>query len=111
FRLLASGCAPNDFHETFARRFGRGLMWAILAEDMPDPENRVVLSETMTDSSGLPAPRLIYTTSQDARAALTHACERAVEIFEAAGAIETQAINPTPYNAHFMGTARMGSDP
>lgn len=111
FRLMAGGCDPRSFHEAFARRFGHGLMWAILAEDMPDPENRVVLSDTMTDSSGLPAPRLIYTTSDDARASLTYASERAVAIFEAAGAIETAAINPTPYNAHFMGTARMGEDP
>ncbi|MDG2005085.1 MAG: GMC family oxidoreductase [Novosphingobium sp.] len=111
FKLMVGGCDPRDLHESFARRFGHGLMWAILAEDMPDPENRVVLSETLTDSSGLPAPQLIYTTSDDARASLDHASERSVEIFEAAGAVETQAITPTPYNAHFMGTARMGEDP
>ena len=111
FRLIAGGCDPAGFHADFARRFGHGLMWAILAEDMPEPDNRVVLSETMTDSSGLPAPRLIYRTSDDARACLAFASERAVEIFEDAGAIETQAVSPTPYNAHFMGTARMGTDP
>ncbi len=111
FRLIAGGCDPQAFHADFARRFGHGLMWAILAEDMPEPENRVVLSETMTDSSGMPAPRLVYSTSDDARACLAFASERAVEIFEDAGAIETQAVSPTPYNAHFMGTARMGRDP
>jgi choline dehydrogenase-like flavoprotein len=111
FRLMAGGCDPRDFHEDFARRFGHGLMWAILAEDMPDPENRVVLSETMTDATGLLAPRLVYATSDDARACLDFGSGRAVEVFEAAGAIETQAVCPTPYNAHFMGTARMGRDP
>jgi len=110
FRLIAGGCEPQGYHEAFARRFGHGLMWAILAEDMPDPDNRVVLSGTMADSSGMPAPQLVYTTSADARACLDHASDRAVEIFEAAGALETLAQNPTPYNAHFMGTARMGTD-
>jgi choline dehydrogenase-like flavoprotein len=110
FKLIAGGCDPRAFHESFARRFGHGLMWAILCEDMPDPENRVVLSETMTDSSGLSAPQLIYTISDDACACLAHSSARAVEIFEAAGAVETEVSCPAPYNAHFMGTARMGMD-
>lgn len=111
FKLMAAGTDPRRFHQTFERRFGHGLMWSIMCEDMPDPENRVVLSDSMADSSGLPAPRLIYTTSEDARACLSRNCEHAVEIFSAAGAIETQVMNPAPYNAHFMGTARMGADP
>jgi hypothetical protein len=111
FRLLAGRIDAAAFHDAFDRRFGRGLMWSIMCEDMPDPANRVVLSQTLVDGSGLPAPQLIYRISDDARACLTHSCERAVEIFRAAGAVETDTMNPAPYNAHFMGTARMGEDP
>lgn len=111
FKLIARGTDPRQFHKKFERRFGHGLMWSIMCEDMPDPDNRLVLSDTLTDSSGIAAPQLIYTTSEDARACLANSCQRAVEIFEAAGAIETEVMNPAPYNAHFMGTARMGTDP
>ena len=111
FKLLAGGTGGQAFHQAFARRFGHGLMWSIMCEDMPDPENRVVLSDSLTDSSGLPAPRLLYKFSEDASACLTHSCERAVEIFRAAGADEVAVLDPVPYNAHFMGTARMGADP
>lgn len=111
FRLLAGRIDPALFHDAFRGRFGKGLMWSIMCEDMPDPENRVVLSETMADGSGMPAPRLVYRTSDDARACLSHSCERAVEIFRAAGAVDTETMNPAPYNAHFMGTACMGDDP
>jgi choline dehydrogenase-like flavoprotein len=111
FKLLVGQVDPAVFHEAFDRRFGRGLMWSIMCEDMPDPENRVVLSRTMADGSGLPAPQLVYRTSEDARACLTYSCERAVQIFRDAGAIETEIMDPAPYNAHFMGTACMGEDP
>lgn len=111
FRLLAGRVGKDSFHETFAARFGHGLMWSIMCEDMPDPENRVILSPTLTDSAGIPAPQLVYRTSDDARACLTYNCDRAVGIFQDAGAVATEMMNPAPYNAHFMGTAKMGEDP
>jgi hypothetical protein len=110
FKLLAKRTPPEHFHDEYQRRFGHNLMFSIMCEDMPDPENRVVLSANMTDSSGLAAPKLIYRTSDDAKACLDHACEQAEAIFHDAGAWATEAHNPAPYNAHFMGTARMGDD-
>jgi choline dehydrogenase-like flavoprotein len=111
FKLLARRTAPAQFHEQFQRRFGHNLMFSIMCEDMPNPENRVLLSSDLTDSSGLPAPKLIYRTSADARACLDYCCAQAASIFREAGAWATEANNPAPYNAHFMGTARMGDDP
>ena len=111
FKLLARRTDPATYHDCFAERFGHNLMWSIMAEDMPDPDNRVTLSETLTDGSGLPAPKLTYRISADARACLDHGCEQATAIFREAGAVATEANNPAPYNAHFMGTARMGDDP
>lgn len=110
-KLLARRTDPAEFHARFERRFGHNLMWSIMCEDMPDPENRVVLSETMTDSSEMPAPKLIYRTSEDAKACLDFNCEQASSVFRDAGAWAVEANNPAPYNAHFMGTARMGDDP
>jgi choline dehydrogenase-like flavoprotein len=111
FKLLARGTPPNAFHGEFARRFGRGLMWSIMCEDMPDAENRVVLSPDLADASGMPAAKLIYTTSDDARACLAFNSTKAEEIFRDAGAWGVETTNPAGHNAHFMGTARMGDDP
>jgi len=111
FRLLTQMTPADAYHAAFERRFGKGMMFSIMCEDMPDPENRVVLSDTVTDAAGTPAPRLVYRTSDDARACLTHSCERADAIFRAAGAFDVEHSNPAPYNAHFMGTARMGTNP
>lgn len=110
-KLLARGVEPGRFHELFARRFGRNLMWSIMCEDMPDPENRVTLSADLVDSAGIPAPKLVYRTSPDARACLDFNVARAEQIFRDAGAWATESQNPSGYNAHFMGTARMGEDP
>lgn len=110
-KMLARGVEPGAFHDLFARRFGRNLMWSIMCEDMPDPENRVTLSPDLVDAAGIPAPKLTYRTSQDARACLDFNVERAEQVFRDAGAWAIETSNPSGYNAHFMGTARMGDDP
>ena len=110
-RVLLSGAGPGDFHARFAQRFGHGQLVSIMCEDLPDEDNRVVLSPDMVDTVGVPAARLIYQTSKDSAAALAFSVERATEMFLAAGATEVQAINPAGGNAHMTGTARMGDDP
>ena len=85
---------------------------SVSAEDLPDSENRVVLSSTRTDEDGIPLPRMIYRVSANTRAILDFGIERASEALRAAGAV---AIEPTRLKAeagfHLMGTARMGADP
>jgi hypothetical protein len=110
-KMLARGVDPAAFHDLFARRFGRNLMWSIMCEDMPELENRVTLSPDLVDAAGVPAPKLTYRTSRDARACLDFNVERAAQVFRDAGAWATEISNPSGYNAHFMGTARMGDDP
>ena len=111
FKLLARRTDPAQFHDLFARRFGHNLTWSIMCEDMPERENRVTLSPDQLDDAGVPAAKLIYRMSADARACLNFNADRAAQIFREAGAWHTEMNNPAPYNAHFMGTARMGDDP
>ena len=111
FKLLARRTDPAAFATEFARRAGHNLMFSIMCEDLPEPDNRVTLSPDIIDSSGLAAPKLSYRISDDARASLAFNCEQAEAIFRDAGAWATEARNPAPYNAHFMGTACMGDDP
>jgi len=99
-------------HERVRRKFGRSFEWGIIGEDLPDPENRVVLSATLKDGSGLPAPEIRYAMSDNTRAMLAFHTARAVEAMEAAGAVETH-VTPLIRDCgwHLMGTAVMGTDP
>ena len=85
---------------------------SVSAEDLPDPENRVILSSNGTDEDGIPLPRLIYRVCANTRAILDFGVDRASEVLREAGAI---AVEPTSLKAeagfHLMGTARMGDDP
>ncbi|MBO6637845.1 MAG: GMC family oxidoreductase [Roseitalea sp.] len=101
-----------NLHENVRQKFGRSFEWGIVGEDLPDPENRVSLSDSLTDTDGLPAPAIHYRVSDNTRKMLDFHIARAVEAMEAAGAIET-AITPLIRDCgwHLMGTAMMGDDP
>ena len=98
-------------HDRVARKFGRSFEWGIIGEDLPDPENRVMLSDSLADSDGLPAPAIHYAMSDNTRRMLAFHSARAVEAMEAAGAIETE-VTPLIRDCgwHLMGTAVMGGD-
>ena len=115
-QLSVGAPAPGvrfDGHEGGAaepRRHMAGL--SVCAEDLPDPDNRVVLSSDSVDEDGVPLPRLVYRVSANTRAILDFGIERATEALRAAGAV---VVVPTPLKSeagfHLMGTARMGDDP
>jgi len=109
--VLAEHGPGGDYHKRFGELFGRGLHWSIMCEDLPEASNRVVLSKDLTDSSGMPAPKVLYRYSENALKCLDYNVERAVQVFEDAGAWKVQVANPAGGNAHFTGTARMGDDP
>ncbi len=85
---------------------------SVSAEDLPDPENRVVLSSLRIDEDGIPLPRMTYRVSPNTRAILDFGIERAAEVLREAGAV---TVEPTRLKSeagfHLMGTTRMGDDP
>jgi choline dehydrogenase-like flavoprotein len=102
---------PN-FHRDLRKRLGRSAMWGIIAEDLPEEENRVALDTIKTDSDGLPAARILYRMSENSRRLMAFHQERAKQSLEAAGAYETVIapfIRATGW--HLLGTALMGADP
>ncbi|MEZ5660524.1 MAG: GMC family oxidoreductase [Burkholderiaceae bacterium] len=85
--------------------------WSASA-NLPELHNRVVLDPELTDSSGIPAPKIQYTLSENSRRMLDHAVARSTEVLKAAGATEVHADSPwRAAGWHNMGTARMGDDP
>jgi choline dehydrogenase-like flavoprotein len=99
-------------HAAFEARYDHTCGFTVCAEDLADPENRITLSDSLTDRDGLPAAKMIYRLSENARQILDFGMQRAREVLLAAGARE---IFDTPLRPeagfHLMGTARMGQDP
>jgi choline dehydrogenase-like flavoprotein len=101
-----------DHHLQMRARCGRGASWGLFGEDLPDPSNRVQLSSTLTDSSGIPAPELHYKVSPNSRRLLDFHIDKASESLLAAGAHTVEVDRLMRYSGwHLLGTARMGDDP
>lgn len=98
------------FHRNTRRHFGRGFEWGVMGEDLPEESNRVVLDPNLTDSDGIPAPKVIYRTSENSRKLIEFNIERAKEAMAASGALEISVLPQLP-SGHLMGTCRMGNDP
>jgi len=102
---------PN-FHRDLCKRLGHSAMWGIIAEDLPEKENRVVLDPTLKDADGIPAPKLFYRMSENSKRLLEFHLQRAKESLEAAGAYQVviaPLIRETGW--HILGTCKMGTDP
>lgn len=101
-----------NLHRNTKKVFGRAFEWGIIAEDLPDETNRVVLDPVLKDSDGIPAPKIIYKNSDNTKKMIDFHLERAKEAMIAAGAVD---ISTTPLMRdcgwHLMGTARMGTNP
>lgn len=99
-------------HDAVRAVLGRTASWGIFGEDLPDENNRVVLHETLTDSSGIPAPAVQYRVSENSRRLLDFHIARAEESLLAAGAYRTESESLMRYSGwHLLGTTRMGNDP
>lgn len=101
-----------DHHRRFRELFGHTASLTVTTEDLPDPDNRVTLDETLTDRFGIPAPRLHYRVSDNVRAMIAHGLDRAREAFAEAGARSVETQDLVSYAGfHLLGTACMGTDP
>jgi choline dehydrogenase-like flavoprotein len=95
-----------------SRYAGRALSWGANIEDLPEETNRVTLDPDLTDSDGIPAPKIEYRIGENSRKSLDFMLDRLVEIHEAAGAAEIfrhPLWREQP--GHLLGTARAGNDP
>lgn len=95
-----------------ARYAGRALSWAGNVEDLPEESNRIIIDAELTDSDGIPAPKIEYRISENTQRNLDFTLDRMVEMHEAAGAAHIFR-KPLWRDApgHILGTARMGDDP
>lgn len=96
----------------FLTKYNKTAHISIICEDLPDPGNFVDLDPTLTDSDGIPAPRINYSLSDNSKKMLVHGIRRAEEVMASAGATKTFSYGPVRATGwHLMGTARMGENP
>lgn len=101
----------DGFHRAI-RSHRSGLLWAANIEDLPEESNCVTLSSSLTDSDGLPAPKINYRLSDMTRASLDFTLARLEEVALAAGSEERYSVPLwLDQPGHLLGTARMGNDP
>lgn len=111
---MATGRLPwgEDHHRAYRTLFNRRAGMVGICEDLPEEHNTVTLDPVLKDSSGIPAPKIDYTLSENSRRMLDHAVARGTDILKAAGAYDVGFEAPLAHGGwHLMGTARMGKDP
>ncbi len=101
------------FKAMLAEYFTRKMVIAGSATSLPLESNNVTLDPDLKDPWGRPAIRVTYRDHPDDLAMAGFLQDRAVEIFEAAGAqrIWREPVLPQTIGAHLLGTCRMGTDP
>lgn len=86
----------------------------VVTEDLPEESNCVTLDPNLTDSDGIPAPKITYRLGDNTRKMLRHGEERAKEVLLAAGAttVLEKGDDKVWWRAgwHQMGTCRMGNE-
>lgn len=108
-RKLTFGPSMYQDFEAFYRR---QVAISIICEDLPDPENRIILDPTKTDRFGVAGVKVHYTLAENSRKMMTHGMGRAKELMIEAGADRAYAYGPVRSTGwHLMGTARMGHNP
>jgi choline dehydrogenase-like flavoprotein len=101
----------------YLRKFPRIVGAAALLEDLPIESNRIDLDPDVTDTYGLPAPRITHRQHSNDLAMARWFEKRLLEIGEALRAEESwipitvTEQKPMRGGSHLMGTCRMGSDP
>ena len=101
-----------EHHDAFRKRFDHTFAIGIVGEDLPEEHNTVTLDPKLVDSSGIPAPKITYTYSENSRKLIDHGLARGEEVMRAAGAKEVMSAGPLrPTGWHLLGTARMGDAP
>ena len=99
-------------HQTLNERLSHAVAIMIVAEDLPEEHNQVILDPELTGSHGIPAPEVQYTISENTGKMLAHGVEMASQVMETAGAREVfVSFLERNAGAHLLGTARMGGDP
>jgi choline dehydrogenase-like flavoprotein len=92
------------------KQYNKALLLVSFSEGLPSPENRITLDRSRLDALGQPVARVSYTLLENDLHVFSAAVEKTAEVLRASGAQEVHVTTPA-FEAHPMGTMRMGTDP
>jgi choline dehydrogenase-like flavoprotein len=99
-------------HAIYRKLVYRRLNLSVVVDDLPEAHNRVTLDPVLTDSHGIPAPKVEYTVGENSRRMIEHGVANAKRVLALIGARDIAVQNPIVFGGwHNLGTARMGEDP
>ncbi|WP_374312018.1 GMC family oxidoreductase [Microbacterium sp.] len=98
-------------HDYVQKRVGHMMSWDIIAEDLPEETNRVILDDSRNDAYGIPGARIEYKISENTRRMIDFNVARATEAMQASGATEVAPHFSRAGGWHLYGTTKMGTDP
>lgn len=101
----------DSLEDDFYKFYKKQLAISIICDDLPNPENRVILSQ-QKDEFGTPGVKIHYEVSKNTMDMMKHGMDSAKSILKLAGALKTYAYGPVRNTGwHLMGTCKMGTDP
>jgi choline dehydrogenase-like flavoprotein len=108
--LAKAGLRGEELAKEMKHHSARELLLSALIEQLPDPDNRVMLDSERFDRYGVPLPRIHYRIDDYVKRAQTRARGLHEEILERVGVTEIHHRDAFAGAGHIMGTARMGED-
>ncbi len=109
--LAKQGYRGEELREKVTEFAAREIQLASMAEQLPDPENRVTLDQIDRDRFGVPLPKIHYQVDDYTLDALAQATAMHNEIFDRMKATQVQHHPEFQGAGHLMGTCRIGTDP
>lgn len=110
-KLAREGLTGKALDEALLMEAARHVRLASLTEQLPHPQNRVMLDPDRKDVYGVPLPRLAYRLDDYVKAGLAAARAAHTEIFARLGTTGLNHGGEAEGAGHIIGTARMGDDP
>ena len=110
-QLARRGLRGKPLRAAVADHAAREVRLASLTEQLPEPDNRVMLDERERDPYGVPLPQLRYRVGAYSRAGLAAARGIHDRIFARLNASEVHHSDTYQGAGHILGTTRMGDDP
>jgi len=109
--LVERGLRGAELDRALANHSSRELSLAVMTEQLPSAENRIVPDYDHRDALGQPRPRLTFRIDDYTRRALDHGQRIHEEVFTALNATDRHHGDAIMSSGHVIGTYRMGADP
>lgn len=109
--LIKKGIMGRKLNDEIRRRAAHLLTINSFHEQLPEPQNRIIPSDTRVDAIGIPQPEIYYSIGEYVRRSAGHTRAEYRKIGRLMGASDVRMKEGFYNNNHIMGTTIMGGNP